>query len=616
MQKRQKDLKFHKKKIGKKYFLQVDYMRIKFLHIVLLVFISSYSYAQEAELKATVSKNKLGANQRLRIQFSVNKQGADNFKPPNFKNFRVIAGPSQSISQSMSWINGSKEVIFNKSFTYILKPLKKGEYNIPSASIEYQGKIIKSEPVKVIVLDPVDVPKDPNDPNYIAEQNIHLVAEISKSRPYIGEGIYVEYKLYVSQNVSVNDYSVTESPQYDGFWNQEIRVNGLPVRMGTYNGEQYRYVVLKKQFLIPTKSGRLSIDPMKMDVVIGVPTGRADFFGNQITRNVSRSFASAKKIIIPKELPLEGKPEDFSGAVGDFSFSVTSSRNTLKSNETALVSAKVKGKGNLKLFEIPEIKTPSELEVFTPEQREKVVVLSDGIKGSVAKEFTVVPQYKGKYKIPSVSFSYFNPRTKKYKTVTSEDLFIEVLEGKELVTNSDKNNTIKKDVVTTGKNFRYIQTKSSFVMNEQPDFYQSNLFYALLILPLVMIPAGILIAKRNEARNNDILSSKLRKADRLAKKYLSTAKKQIKNEDEFYIALEKALHNYLKAKLRIETSDISRDKISSFLAEKEVEQETISKFINVFDSCDLARYSPVTQVMMNEDYEKAKSVITQIDKHF
>ncbi len=591
-------------------------MRIKFLHIVLLVLISSFTYAQEAELKATLSKNKLGANQRLRIQFSVNKQGADNFKPPNFKNFRVIAGPSQSISQSMSWINGSKEVIFNKSFTYILKPLKKGEYNIPSASIEYQGKTIKSEPVKVIVLDPVDVPKDPNDPNYIAEQNIHLVAEISKSRPYIGEGIYVEYKLYVSQNVSVNDYSVTESPQYDGFWNQEIRVNGLPVRMGTYNGEQYRYVVLKKQFLIPTKSGRLSIDPMKMDVVIGVPTGRADFFGNQITRNVSRSFASAKKIIIPKELPLEGKPEDFSGAVGDFSFSVTSSRNTLKSNETALVSAKVKGKGNLKLFEIPEIKTPSELEVFTPEQREKVVVLSDGIKGSVAKEFTVVPQYKGKYKIPSVSFSYFNPRTKKYKTVTSDDLFIEVIEGKELITNSDKNNTIKKDVVTTGKNFRYIQTKSSFVMNEQSDFYQSNLFYLLLILPLVMIPAGILIAKRNEARNNDILGSKLRKADNLAKKYLSTAKKQIKNEDEFYIALEKALHNYLKAKLGIETSDISRDKISSFLAEKEVGQETISKFINVFDSCDLARYSPVTQVMMNEDYEKAKSVITQIDKHF
>lgn len=587
-------------------------MKLKFVHIVLFLGISLVSFAQEAELKTTVSKNKLGLNQRLRIQFSVNKQGADNFTPPNFVNFRVLAGPQQQIKQS--WINGKSS--FSQSYTYFLIPLRKGEFSIPAASIEVNGKIIQSKPVKVIVVDPVELPKDPNDPNYIAQQNIHLVAEVSKSRPYIGEGIYVEYKLYVSTNVSVNDYSVTESPQYDGFWNQEIRVNGLPVRTGKYNGEVYRYVVLKKQLLIPTKSGKLTIDPMKMDIVIGVPTGRADFFGNQITRNITRSFASAKKTIIPKELPIEGKPEDFTGAVGDFTFDVSSSRTSLKSNETALVSVRVKGIGNLKLFEIPEIKTPAELEIFTPEQREKVSVWPDGIRGSVAKEFTVVPQYKGKYKIPAVGFSYFNPRTKKYTTLTSEDLFIDVLEGKELVTNSDKNTTLKKDVITTGKNFRYIQTRSVFASAVTTDFYQSNSFYLLLLLPLVMIPTGIVLAKRNEARNKDVLGNKLRRADKLARKYLSTAKKQIENNEEFYVALEKALHNYLKAKLGIETSDISRDKISELLSEKGVTLEVIGQFIEVFDSCDLARYAPVTQTMMNEDYEKAKSAITQIDKFF
>lgn len=587
-------------------------MKLKFVHIVLFLGISLVSFAQEAELKTTVSKNKLGLNQRLRIQFSVNKQGADNFTPPNFVNFRVLAGPQQQIKQS--WINGKSS--FSQSYTYFLIPLRKGEFSIPAASIEVNGKIIQSKPVKVIVVDPVELPKDPNDPNYIAQQNIHLVAEVSKSRPYIGEGIYVEYKLYVSTNVSVNDYSVTESPQYDGFWNQEIRVNGLPVRTGKYNGEVYRYVVLKKQLLIPTKSGKLTIDPMKMDIVIGVPTGRADFFGNQITRNITRSFASAKKTIIPKELPIEGKPEDFTGAVGDFTFDVSSSRTSLKSNETALVSVRVKGIGNLKLFEIPEIKTPAELEIFTPEQREKVSVWPDGIRGLVAKEFTVVPQYKGKYKIPAVGFSYFNPRTKKYTTLTSEDLFIDVLEGKELVTNSDKNTTLKKDVITTGKNFRYIQTRSVFASAVTTDFYQSNSFYLLLLLPLVMIPTGIVLAKRNEARNKDVLGNKLRRADKLARKYLSTAKKQIENNEEFYVALEKALHNYLKAKLGIETSDISRDKISELLSEKGVTLEVIGQFIEVFDSCDLARYAPVTQTMMNEDYEKAKSAITQIDKFF
>lgn len=587
-------------------------MKQKIRYIFVLFTLMSFSLlAQEASLTTTVSKNKLGVNQRLRIQFAINKHGADNFTPPDFKNFRIIAGPSQSLSQT--WINGKSS--YTQSYTYIIQPLRKGEFSIPPASIELDGKIIKSKPVKVIVLDAVEIPKDPNDPNYIAQQNVHLVAEISKSSPYVGEGVYVEYKLYVSRNISVNDFSMTESPQYNGFWNQEIKIQGLPAREGMYNGERYRYVVLKKALLIPTKAGKLTIDPMKMDIVIGVPTGRGDFFGNPITRNITKTFASAKKFINSKELPIEGKPESFNGAVGDYNFVVTSSRDILKSNETALVSVKVSGNGNLKLFELPEIKTPAELEIFTPEQKEKVVVTPQGIRGTITKNYTVVPQYKGKYKIPNTEFSYFDPKEKKYVTITSEDLYVDVLEGKELNTTSDIT-SVKKDVLDTGINFRYIQTKSSFSQAQTSDFFKSNLYYLLLFLPFLFIPIGILLSRRNEARNKDVIGAKQRKADRLAKKYLSEAKKQLGKKEAFYIALEKALHNYLKAKLKIETSDISREKITELLQNKNVEMTDITSFIEVFDSCDSARYSPVSTVEMNEDYEKARLVITQIDKQF
>jgi hypothetical protein len=567
-------------------------------------------YGQTPKLVASVSKNKLGLNQRVKIQFTINKQGADNFQAPNFKNFQIVSGPSQSISQS--WVNGNAS--FSQSYSYIVKPLKKGEFLIPVASIKLNNKTLTSKPIKVIVLDPVEIPKDPNDPNYIAQQNVHLVAEISKSSPYVGEGIYVEYRLYVSQNISVRDFSYTDSPQYNGFWNQDIKIRGLTTQNGTYNGEQYRYVVLQKALLIPTKSGKLTIDPIKMDIVIGVPTGRGDFFGNPIVKNVTKSFASAKKFIRSKELPIEGKPKSFNGAVGDFNFMVSSSKNILKSNETATVSVKVTGNGNLKLFELPEIKTPSELEVFTPEQKEKITINSRGIKGSVTKNYTVVPQFKGKYKIPSTEFSYFDLKEKKYVRLTSEDIFVDVLEGKELVTDSDVALNAKKDIVVTGANFRYIQTSTAFSLANESGFYTSKFYYLILILPLLFIPIGIVIAKRNDARNNDVLGNKLRKADRLAKKYLSEAKKQLGTKEAFYVALEKALHNYLKAKLRIETSDISKEKITELLNRKSVNESTIHSFIEVFNSCDMARYSPVSVVEMKDDYEKSKLVITQIDK--
>ncbi|ARV07139.1 BatD protein [Polaribacter sp. SA4-10] len=587
-------------------------MKLKFYISLFISLLSLSVMAQEATLKAKVSKNKLGLNQRLRIEFAINKQGGDNFSPPGFTNFKIVGGPSQSVSQS--WINGKSS--FTQSYTYIIQPKRKGELVINPASIKIGGKIIKSEPIKIIVLDAVDLPKNPNDPSYIAQQNIHLVAEISKSKPYVGEGVYVEYRLYVSESVSVYDTSVTEAPQYNGFWNQEIKINGFPVKLGKYNGEDYRYIVLQKALLIPTKSGRLTIDPMKMDIVIGVPTGRADFFGNVISKNIRKEFSSTKKVIIPKSLPLEGKPANFNGAVGEFNFDVSLSKNALKANETSQIKVVVSGKGNLKLFELPEVTTPVELEIYQPERKEKVSVKTNGITGSVSELYTVVPQYKGKYKIPNVSFSYFNPNEKKYHTIATEDFLVNVLEGKELVSSIDSNTVRKQAIKTTGKNFRYIQTKSSFQPLKNADFYKSNLFYILLFLPLIAIPVGLFIAKKNEERNNDVMGNKLRKAERLAKKYLSEAEKQLGKKEAFYEALERALHNYLKAKLGIETADISKEKITQILQEREVDSTTIHQFIEVLKHSDMARYSQITNTEMKEEFERAKQVIIKLDKQF
>ena len=577
------------------------------------LFISLFSLAisaQEVALTAKVSKNKLGINQRLKIEFSINKQGGDNFSPPKFANFKVVGGPSQSVSQS--WINGT--VSFSQSYTYIIQPKIKGELVLGKASINIAGKTIESKPIKIIVVDAVAIPKDPNDPNYVAQQNIHLVAEISKSRPYVGEGIYVEYRLYVSENISVYDTSVTEAPQYNGFWNQNIKINDFPVKMGKYNGENYRYIVLQKALLVPTKTGKLNIDPMKMNIVIGVPTGRADFFGNAITRNITKEFASAKKTILPKSLPIEGKPMDFTGAVGDFKFNVTLSKEVLKANESSQIKVMVSGKGNLKLFELPEITTPVELEKYQPERKEKVRVNSSGISGSVSDLYTVVPQYKGKYKIPNISFSYFNPKEKKYHTILAEDFFVNVLEGKELKPIVNSSTVLKQNVVSTGKNFRYIQTKSNFKPKNINDLFKSNLFYVLLLLPLLTIPIVILIAKRNDEKNSDLIGNKLRKAERLAKKYLSEAKKQLGKKEAFYEALERALHNYLKAKLGIETADISGDKITEILKNKNINSTTINEFVEVLKQSDFARYTPISNSEMKEEFERAKQVIVELDK--
>lgn len=583
----------------------------KFFILGILVFVSQTIFAQ-IKFTTAVSKSKLGVNQRFKVQFTVNKQGADNFTAPSFANFKIAGGPSSSVNQS--WINGKTS--YSQSYIYIIEPTKVGEFTIGSAEIEYKGDIIKSNPVKITVTKEVEVPKDPNNPLYIAQQNIHLVAEVSNMKPYVGEGIYVVYKLYVSENISVNDWQVSESPQYNGFWNQDIEVKNINVKKGTYNGESYRYIELKKAVLIPQRDGKLIIEPMKMDFSVGIPTGTGDFFGNMITKNISYSTQSAIKNVRVKTLPIEGKPIDFTGAVGEFDFTVAANKNELKANDAAQIVVKVSGRGNLKLFEIPKITTPVELEVYTPEHKEQVVTSLNGLRGSISDTYTVVPQFKGKYKIPEVNFSYFNPKEKKYKTINIEPIIVDVLEGKELpASNADSSSVTKQHVVANDNNFRFIALKSTFAPKQKKEFLHSNQFWLLLLLPFLAVPIGIFIGRRRAKKAGDVFGNKIRKADKLARKYLSEAKKQLGNQEAFYIALEKALHNFLKAKLHIETSDISKEKISDILQNKGVEVETITEFMAVLNDCDFARYTPTTNVMMKQELEKAKEVITKIDKY-
>lgn len=558
---------------------------------------------------ANVSNSKIGLNQRVRVEFSVDKQGADNFRLPEMADFKVVAGPSQSVNQS--WING--KVSFSQTYIYILQPTKMGTLTVPSATVEYEGKTYRSNPIKITVTENVEVPKDPNDPSYLAQQGIHLVAEVSKESPYVGESLYVVYKLYVSENISVSNWAVVESPQYNGFWNQDIEIKGMNVQMGEYKGERYRYLELKKAVLIPQKSGDLIIEPMRMDITLGVPTGRYNFFGEAILRSYTESYSTGKRTVKVKALPTEGKPENFSGAVGDFQFKVTKNKEVLKANESAQINVEVSGKGNFKLFEIPKLVTPSELEVFTPEYKEQIQTSINGIAGRVYSQYTVVPQYKGKYKIPNLSFSYFNPQDKKYYTIDVPDMFVEVSEGKGLPT-TDSAFAHKQQVEVSGNSFRYIQTKTSFKPIVEEPFFKSKWYFLLLLAPLLVIPIGIMLNKFNEERSKDIVGSKKRKADRLARKYLSAAKKELGKKELFYIALEKALHNFLKAKLSIETADISQEKISEILTKKGVSTDSITQLIAVLNDCDFARYTPSSNVKMNEEYEKAVEIISIIDK--
>ena len=573
---------------------------------------SSINFAQ-VKFEAKVSKAKLGVNERLRIDFVMNKDG-DNFNPPDFENFMVIGGPNTSVSNS--WLNGQHS--YTKTYSYFLAPQKKGKLKINQATIEIEGQLYKTQVVDVEITNAVKRPNDPDNVEGVASESIHLVAEVSKANPYLNEAITVVYKLYVSADIGVSNWREIDNPRYNDFWSQKIDVKGLRIQNGTYQGKEYRYVVLRKTVLYPQKSGKLEIEPLTLDITVEVPTQRRNIFGGRHMAEVNRTVSAGSRTINVKPLPEAGKPEDFTGAVGDFKFNVITSKSELNASESLQARVEVTGKGNLNLFQLPKLTLPSSLEVYEPEHNESLRTNLDGIQGSISDSYTIVPQYKGKYPIPKISFSYFDLETETYKSVSSGEIIIDVIEGPINSSTGDDNISVAdgttKDVTLNSNQFAFIKTEANLKPIATPNFFKSTGFWSSLLLPLLLIPLAMVYRKKREERQADVFGNKIRKADRLARRYLGEAKKALGHKEAFYIALEKALHNYLKAKLHIETSDFSKDKIDSILIERQVNEPTVKEFISILEHCELARYTPITNVEMQQDYEKAASTISIIDK--
>src|SRR5699024_4599163 len=192
----------------------------------------------------------------------------------------------------------------------------------------------------------------------------------------------------------------SDIPKFANFWSHDVKINANKVYHGSYRGDDsYRYVYLKQVVLYPQKDGEIAIEPLTINYTTEIPTKRRDFFGRQIYKPVDRKMSSGSRTIKVKPLPEAGKPADFSGAVGQFDYAISTSKEEIEAEESLDVNVKISGTGNLKLFQIPQLTAPQSFEVYDPEHREHVKMGAHGMEGTISDRYTVVPNAEGEFKI-------------------------------------------------------------------------------------------------------------------------------------------------------------------------------------------------------------------------
>ena len=572
--------------------------------LILFLTLNTLILSSQVKFDVSVSKSKLGLNERLRVDFVMNQNG-DNFSPPKFENFQIIGGPNQSIKTS--YVNGERS--FSKTYSYFLKPLKKGTLKISQASIEIDNETYKSLPIEVTITDSVKQPSDAVT-QYYNDDDIELRALISKGSPFLNEPITVVYKLYYKAPINISDARETETPKFKDFWSQTIKIPQLKVHREVYKGKNYNVVEWRKVVLYPQRVGELEISPLSLNLVLDVPTDKRDFFGNVIYDQTSQLISTGMRRINVKNLPNQGKPDSFTGAVGEFEFDVILNKNSLRATESFQAELKVKGSGNLKLFDLPNILVPNSMELFEPEREELINTNLSGMSGSISKFFTVIPRFQGNFPIEEVEFSYFNPETEKYKILKSPRLTIDVFDGPALsnsITNDNSN------IITADDSFRFIKIKGNLEEIKNDIFFESKLFYALVASPFAFLLSlfAFTIYRRKRKESSYEL---IRIEERQINKMIDSAKDAIGDKISFYDKIEKAIIKSLIVKFSIRMESLNKEKIQQIGQEKGLLRNDITLIIKLIENCEKAKYSQSSDSIMNKDLENARKAINSIIK--
>lgn len=583
--------------------------------------------AQTPKLTATAPAE-VGVGDNFRISWELNTSGSD-FVAPEITDFQVLGGPNQSTS--MQFINGSMSQ--SVSFSYIVRGTREGTFEIGPARIKAGAQVIQSNALTIKVrkgtsqaqTQPQSGQQQPQQqaqqqPAGPSANDIFAKVEVSRSNVMVGEMLIAKLKVYTRS--SIVGFDNWELPSFDGFFNKPLdQGNQIQMDQEVVNGVSYQVGVIKTYVLYPQKSGAIEIGPLSMKAIVReqVQNRRRSFwdpFGMSY-QDFEVPLKSKPVVIQVSPLP-EGKPADHSGLTGDFKLSAKMDKALVKSNEAVNLTVTISGEGNLYQVKAPNIIFPPDIEAYDPKVTDNIKLSTAGVSGSRTFEYVLIPRYAGDFEIGPFAFSYFDPKSKSFRTSRQDAFQLVVEKGKGEEDGSRPAIAIsgKEDIRLIGNDIRYIKQGQYELREQEGHFYRSGLFYGLLTVPTVLFALMLGFVSYAEKQGADVAGMKSRGATKLAKKRLEKAKKLLADNraTEFYEEVFRALTEYVAFRHHIPVSALTKDRIRETLSAKNVTAPCIDGFIQALDKAEFARFAPGADKQMGSMYEEALTAIVNVEE--
>ena len=600
---------------------------------MVLIIVSLRAFADSKVSFTASAPDVVAVGDQFRLSYTVTTQKVRDFRAPSIKGFDVLMGPSRSQQKNVQVINGQTTSTSSITFTYILMATAEGSFTIPGATITAEGNKMgfNSVYVKVLPADRTNGGASGNSGRQsgsasrassgtsVSNNDLFITATANKTNLYEQEALLLTYKIYTL--VDLRGFDNVKLPDFKGFHSQEVELpNDRKWSLEHYKGRNYQTTVYRQFVLFPQQPGKITIDAARFDASIAKVTHVDDpfeafFNGGSNYVEVKKTLMTPKLVVDVKALP-DGKPSGFSGGVGEFSISSSINSTNVKTNDAVTVRLVISGTGNLKLISTPEVKFPEDFEVYDPKVDNKFRLTNAGLSGSQVIEYLAIPRNAGTYKIPAVKFSYFDIKSRTYKTLTTEEYELHVEKGSGNAAQTIANFTNKEDLKVLNEDIRYIK-QNNVTLSQKGDFFFGSLAYWLFyIVPGIAFVLFFIVYRKQIAANANVAKMRTKKANKVAVKRMKLAGKLLADnkKDAFYDEVLKALWGYISDKLSIPVSRLSKDNVEGELLNYGVDDALIKDFLDALNNCEFARFAPGDDNQaMDKVYSDSLEVISKME---
>lgn len=602
-------------------------MHRRYVHIIIVSIsvLLSLPGSSQLSFKTVVPQQPIILGESFRVQYVVeNEENVSHFSWPFFGNFRVVRGPDIYTGETTV---GYKK-LRSRNMVFTLVAIKRGRFIIQGAACMVKDRLIKSNDAMIEVIsskEEADLKKindsDEDNSLYFLEagedpmkkirENLFLKVMVDKHSCFLGEPLVATFKLY-SRLQSRSD--VIKNPGFYGFSVYDmINVNDKVKSSEKLKGHWFDVHIIRKLQLYPLQTGNFTIDEMELANKVEFSRSKVNrkteqevvenMYGNKETGEKQEANAEVYEMNIISEpvsitvKPLPGKTpvDSFAGAVGNFLVKAFVEKDSLLKNEEGSLTVEVSGAGNFQRVNAAVINWPAGIEAFEPAVTDNLDKQTVPLTGQRSFKYVFVSNQPGVYKIPSISFSFFDLKTRSFKTLSTKPIPVFV---------SHKSKAVK-----------------SLVVKSRQAGTNNKLRWLTGAAALLVLLAGMILWLRNRQRLNRKRSEAQRAAMNVATKPPPSVEElllppRLANDDRsFYEELDHAVWNYFNLRLQLSGSQVNKESLRNIFIAKAIQPRLANEITEILNQCETGMYTQAEiEINKFELFEKTKRVLVEIEE--